>query len=314
MKKIQTLILLASLARGVIWAADSPAEPASPDANPTSPPVTAEAAAAVAVADNGNGNDTNCLRLNFRGVPLDMVLNYLSEAAGFIIVLDTPPKGRVDVWSNQPVTKEEAVELLNSVLNRNGYAAIRKGRTLTIINKDEAKTRAIPVRSGSDPESIPDNDEMVTQIIPVRYVEAGQIIKDLQPLISIQTAMTANESGNAIVITDTQCNIRRVAEVIKAIDSGAEDMTVVKVFRLQHADAQETADLITSLFPDDSRSGGSQSPVAFGGPGGLRRMFGGGSPFAGGRGGAATSNTQNQRIRKRNRVVAVPDLRTSSVV
>src|SRR3954447_15689759 len=77
------------------------------------------------------------LRLNFRGVPLDMVLNYLSEAAGFIIVLETKVEGKVDVWSNQPLTKDEAVELLNTILNKNDYAAIRNGRTLTIVKRDE---------------------------------------------------------------------------------------------------------------------------------------------------------------------------------
>src|SRR5262249_49178802 len=257
MKRTILWILLAAQAA---WMANG-AEPTNPGTNA---PVSTEAAPAVSntaanqsevpttpdaqALSQATENVTNAppatakdprfgegLHLNFRGVPLDMVLNYLSEAAGFIIVLDAQPKGKVDVWSNQPVTKEEAVDLLNSVLNKNGLSAIRKGRTLTIINKDEAKTKALPVRSGNDPDNIPDNDEMVTQIIPVRFVEVTQLIKDLQPLVSTQTAMTANESGNSIVITDVQSNIRRVAEVIKAIDMGAEDMTVVKVFHLQHA-------------------------------------------------------------------------------
>ncbi len=258
-------------------------------------------------------NGTNCLRLNFRGVPLDLVLNYLSEAAGFIIVLEAQPRGKVDVWSSQPLTREEAVDLLNTVLNKNGFAAIRRGRTLTIINKDEAKTKSVPVRCGSEPESIPDNDEIVTQIIPVRYVEAAQLLKDLQPLISPQTAMTANESGNSVVITDTQCNIRRVAEVIRAIDMGAEDATLVKVFKLQYADPNEMSDLLVNLFPDETRSGGSQAPVQFGG--GFRRFFAGfGGPGGPGGGSSTGSNTQNQRIKKRARVIAVPDPRTSSVV
>jgi type II secretory pathway component GspD/PulD (secretin) len=158
----------------------------------------------------------------------------------------------------------------------------------------------------------------VTQIIPVRFVEVTQLIKDLQPLVSTQTAMTANESGNSIVITDVQSNIRRVAEVIKAIDMGAEDMTVVKVFHLQHADPQETADLLSNLFPDDSRSGKSQTPMTFGGPGGFRRFFGGGGGGGGGGQGGGNQGggnaSQNQRIKKRNRVIAVADPRTSSVV
>lgn len=296
-------------------AASSGAEGQQPPISPSeaNPPVMveppADLAAAPAPSENGEG-----LRLNFRGAPLESVLNYLSEAAGFIIVLDTQPRGKVDVWSNQPLNKEEAVDLLNSVLNKNGYAVIRKGRKLTVVNKDEAKIKGIPVKSGSDPEAIPDNDEIVTQIIPVQFVEVAQLLKDLQPLVSSQTAMTGNESGNSIVITDTQSNIRRVAEIIRAIDMGAEDVTSVRVFRLEHSDPNEISELLTSLFPDDSRSGGgSQSPIQFGGMSRLMQRFGGGPP-GGSRGGSSNSAGQNQRIKKRARVLAVPDPRTGSVV
>jgi general secretion pathway protein D len=335
MKVIPTILLLAAIGLGVSRAAEPAPEP---EDNPSAAPAQtdpAEPGAAMASTNSAAPdiagamesadtnatavpmalNATNCLRLNFRGASLESVLNYMSEAAGFIIVLEAQPRGKVDMWSSQPLTRDEAVDLLNSVLNRNGYAAIRKGRTLTIVNKDEAKTKAIPVRFGSDPAGMPETDEMVTQIIPVRFVEVAQLIKDLQPLVATQTAMTANESGNSIVITDTQSNIRRVAEVIKCIDSGAEDMTVVRVFKLKNSNPTEMADLLTSLFPDDSRSGGSQSPFQLGGPGGFRRMFGGGGPggFGGGANQAA-SNSQNQRIKKRNRVIAVADQRTASVV
>ena len=79
------------------------------------------------------------------------MLSYLSDAAGFIIEVDTPVKGKVDVWSTHPVTKDEAVDLLNSMLNKNGYAAIRNGRTLTIVSKDEAIHGDIPVKTGQQP-------------------------------------------------------------------------------------------------------------------------------------------------------------------
>ena len=267
-------------------------------------------------------NGTNSLHLNFRGASLTQVLNYLSEAAGFIVVLETQPKGTVDVFSSAPVTREEAVNLLDQALKKNGFAAIRNGRTLTIVARDEAKTQSIPVFVGADPSTIPITDQIVTQIIPVRYVEVAQLVKDLQPLVSTQTTMTANDSGNEIVITDTQANIHKVAEIIKAIDAGAEDITVMRVFKLNYADPTEMADLLENLFPDDSRSGGSSAPVQFGGGGGFRSFFRGGGFGGGGFGGGApggapggnSANNQNQRIKKRARVVAVADPRTSSLV
>jgi len=89
------------------------------------------------------GTNQNDLNLNFKNAPLDMVLNYMSDAAGLMIVLDTRANGTVSVIGKH-VTRDEAVDLLNSELNKSGYAAIRKGRTLTIVDKNDAKTRNIP--------------------------------------------------------------------------------------------------------------------------------------------------------------------------
>jgi len=270
--------------------------------------------------------DTNMLRMNFRDASLDLVLNYLSEAAGFIINVKpgTSVKGKVNVWSNEPLTRDEAVNLLDTQLNQNGLAAIRNGKTITIVRYEEAKTLQIPVIKGGDPEKIPISDKIVTQIIPVRFVEVSQLIKDLNPLVSDKTTMTADEAGNSVVITDTQANIHKVAEIVYAIDSSAEDFTEVRLFRLANADPNDTAELLTSLFPDDSKQGGSggQSPLSmnpffsrfasrFGGGGGGGP---GGSSGGGPSGGSGGSNNVNQRIKKRNRVIAVADQRTASVV
>jgi type II secretory pathway component GspD/PulD (secretin) len=83
------------------------------------------------------------IQMNFRNAPLEQVLEYLSEAAGFIIVLDAPVKGTVNVISAKPLSQDEAVDFLNSALNKNGLAAIRDGRTLTIVDRLSAKTRDI---------------------------------------------------------------------------------------------------------------------------------------------------------------------------
>ena len=227
-----------------------------------------------------------------------MVLNYLSEAAGFIIVLETEVKGKVDVWSQQPLSKDEAVNLLNSILNKNGYAAIRNGRTLTVVSRDEAKKRDIPVRSGSNPEAIPKNDEMVTQIIPVRYANAVQMTKDLQPLLPTYANLSANESGNALVITDTQADIRRMAEIVKALDTSISSISAIRVFPLRFADAKELANVVKELFPAPGSNTGRNSNdpraqffsrFAGSGPGG------GGPLAAAGPGGGGTIGYRSKR-------------------
>jgi type II secretory pathway component GspD/PulD (secretin) len=260
------------------------------------------------------------LRLNFNNVQLDQVLNYLSDAAGFIIVLDTQVHGTVSVISSHPMTRDEAVDLLNSVLNQNGYAAIRNGRTLTIVNKDDAKTRDIPVKQGNDPNAIPKNDEIVTQIIPVRYVDASQLVSDLSSFVSPQATIVANQAGNSIIITDTQENIRHLLEIISAIDSSAAGETEIRVFPLAYANPNDVATELGQIFPSGG-SGNGLSPIAFRGPGGFGGGGFGGGGFGGGGGffaraaaAAAANNGSGNRAQKQSQVTAVADPRTQSVI
>jgi len=261
------------------------------------------------------------------------VLNYLSDAAGFIIELDTRVSGTVTVFSSHPVNKNDAVTILNSALAKNGYAVIQAGRILRVMNKSDA-LHEVPVIIGNDPSEIPQTGDTVTQIIPVRYVSARQLISDLSLLTPPTATVLANDAGNSLIVTDTQQNIHHFAELIKAVDSGAEDVTEVKVFQLKHHDPVEVASLLTQIFTDQGgQNGGQSAPIRFGGLGGLAAAFGGGrGGFGGGgfggRGGAGLGQFFGNRgqgqggqqggnqgsVRPRAKVVAVADQRMQSVL
>ena len=173
------------------------------------------------------------LTMNFEGVPLQSVLEYMSEAADLIILGETKVEGKVNILSKQPLNREEAVELLIVVLNENGYAAIRRGeRMLKIVGKDKALIEDLPVRSGANPEDIPKNDLMVTQIIPIRFGNAGQLIENITELLPDYATISANAGSNAIILTDTQQNIHRIAEIVSALDTSISSISEIRVFPL----------------------------------------------------------------------------------
>ncbi len=249
------------------------------------------------------------IRLNFRDAPLDAVLDYLSEAAGFIIVREASIEGRVSVWSHQPLSKDEAAELLNTVLNEKGYAAIRSGRTLTLVKRDEARMRDLPVRTGANPDTIAKSDEMITQIIPVRYADAVHLIENLKPLIPSYATLTANESSNALVLTDTQSNVRRMVEIIQALDTSISSISEFKVFLLQYADATDLAEVINQVF--EAQEAGTSSTGSR-----ARRIEQFFARMRGGPPGAPQESSETQSIARQaaSRVVAVADERTNSLV
>ena len=260
-----------------------------------------------------NPNDLN---MDFVNAPLSQVLSYLSDAAGFIVVVQTRVSGSVTIQGSH-ITRDEAVNLLNSQLNLNNLAAIRNDRTLTIVSKSDARTANIPVKIGSNPTNIPSNDEIATWIIPIRFVDSRQLVSDLSLFVSPQATIVANDAGNSIIITDTQANIKHLAEIIQYVDGSAEAETVVRVFPLKYANPSDVASELASIFPS-STSGGSTAPITFGGRGGFGRRggFGGrGGGLAGLFGGGNNANSQTeQRIQKASQVSAVADPRTQSVI
>lgn len=256
------------------------------------------------------------LLLHFQDASIDAVLDELSTAAGFIVVKEVKPEGRVTLVSKQPVKPDEAIPLLNSVLKNAGYTAIQQERILKIVARDKAKRSNIPVRSGANPKEIANNDELITQVIPLKYADAVQLKQDLSPLVSTEADFTANASSNALVMTDTSANIRRLVEIVAALDTSLADAAEVKVFKLNYASASAAAKLITDVFVDQTQQAANQRG---GGNNPFRRFFGGGGgggfggPDGGGRGGGGGSESSGPR-RTTPRVQASSDERTNTVV
>lgn len=258
--------------------------------------------------------------LNFQDVPLQSVLEYMSEAAGFIILGDTKVSGDVTILSKQPLDREEAVDLLDTILNEKGYTAIRRGRILKIVEKDKAQIEDLPVKSGADPEDIPKKDVMVTQIIPIRFGNAGQLIENISELLPEYATISANDGSNAIILTDTQTNIHRIAEIVSALDTSISSISEIKVFPLVYADAKQLADVVKGLF--ETRSSGSSRSSSSRSSGiaeMMRSRFGGGSSSSrssgsSGRSSRSSGSGGSAALAAASRVVAISEERTNSLV
>lgn len=255
---------------------------------------------------NHTANGGKGLRLNFRNAPLSLVLDYLSDAAGFTISANSKVdlKGTVTVWSNQLVDRNEAIRLLSAALTSSGYAATVEGNLLNIYVVDATNTQIVAGVPNNDYTNIPPTKDLVTQIVYVHNVEASQLITSLEPLMPSGTSMSANQGANAIVITDTKANIRRMVQLVKALDTANVSASDVRVFALTYADATTLAQVVQQLFQTDSSSsrdrGRSGGFPGFGGDGDRRRDSSSASAPAG-RVAAA-------------KVVAVADDRSNSLV
>ena len=225
-----------------LLAAGADSTNAPPAAKPAQPVVQPAATPAVT-----EPTPTNGFALNFHDVPLNTVLTYLSAKAGLIIVSDVNLQGKVSVVAQQPITTNDIVSLLNDQLGKNNYSAMLEGRTLTIMDSERAKTyAATPVKIANGFSNIPMDDQTVTEILPLHTLVAKQLIKDLEPVTPHGATMTANEAGNSLIMTAPQKDVRRIAQIINALDGSA--LSEVEVFSLQYADSKSVADELKEVF------------------------------------------------------------------
>ncbi len=269
----------------------------------------------MAAEDNANSNGTGNLKimLNFQEAPLQTVLEYLSETAGLTIVsTEAIFDGRITVISRQPITVDKAVQLINSVLKESDLTAVRMGKTLKVYTLSEAKVAPIPVVRETDPNAVVPGDDLVTYVIPVGHVTASALRENLLALVPEYATLESNDDSNTLIITDTTANIRRLMQIIQALDTHMATVAEIRVFRLINADATSAANLINSIFQQETASSrnrqgrGNIMEMMMGGRGG--RGGRGGGDNGGGSGGATGGGSVNVSV------VAAADSRTNSVV
>jgi general secretion pathway protein D len=233
-------------------------------------------------------NGTNGLCMNIKDAPLNLVLEYLSDAAGFVIDKQTEVSGLVNI-QGKGLTKDEAVELLNSELKKSRCAVLRNGRILTIVAQDTAKSNGdLPTEVGNNADDVARGSEVATQIIPVKYANVTQLVPNLEMLLPQSATCTANESANTIILVATKTDIKRMLKIITALDTSIASVSSIRVIPLRYADAKDTATLITALFPSQTGNQGGGAGGGFG-RGNLISMLTGGG-FGGGPGGRGGGN------------------------
>lgn len=305
---MKTLRLLMIGAVSAIAIASMPGRAAAQQA--ADPQPKADAQPVEVVKTNGDIK----VKLNFQDTPLQTVLEYLSETAGLKIVSDEPiADSRMTVISRQPISLDQAVSLINSILKEKSLTTVLTGKTLKVVTLTDAKKQNLPVITCRDPNTIVPGDDVVTCIIPVGHVTATALKENLTALLPEYASLEANEDGNALIITDTTANIRRLMQIVVALDTHMASVAEIRVFRLVNTSATSVANLINSIFQQQAQSSRSRSQQGgFRGPMEMMMEMRGGPDR--GRGDANRSSQQTGGGTVNVQVVAAADEQTNSVV
>ena len=88
-------------------------------------------------------NNPNLIKLNFEETDIRTILLQLAELTGETILLDKNIRGNVTIINTKPVPAKEAVQIIYSILEMQGFTIVRYDKYVKIVRSGDAKTRPI---------------------------------------------------------------------------------------------------------------------------------------------------------------------------
>ena len=234
-------------------------------------------------------------QIDFPAVSLDEVLAIYAELVGRTVLHATLPPVIINLKTQTPLTKAEAVQAFDSVLAMNGITMINVGeKFVKAVPVAQAMTEAAPFTT-TDEKHLPEADEYITHIVQLKYVKPSELVPVLTPLAKIPNSVLPIDGSQMLIIRDYAGNVKRMLELIRQVDINVPSEFESEVIPIKYAQASDISSALSSLGSGTGGTSiGSGSSVGRGG-GGARSGIGGAGGFggvggAGGIGGAGGLN------------------------
>jgi len=195
--------------------------------------------------------------LNFPDAEVDAVTRAMAVVLDRQIVVDPRVKGKLTLFTDDPVTPAQAYAMYTSALRGLGFAVVESNGLLKVVPEADAKLQTNAVSAAAAARQ---GDQIVTQVIRVVYENANNLVPVLRPLISPNNTINANPGNNTLVITDYASNLARLGTLIAALDTPSA--TDVEVMPLKYALAADLA--VTVLRLSEGAGASAAAPAAAG--------------------------------------------------
>lgn len=199
--------------------------------------------------------------IDFNNVDIGVFIKFISDLTKKNFIINDRVKGKVTIISPGKITVKEAYKVFESVLEVHGYAAVPSGEIIKIVPTPDARSKSIKTRLKE--ESGAPGDEVVTQIIPLRYADPDEIKRLFTPLVSKSSVILAYSPTNTLIITDVHSNIKRLLRILKSIDITGVGQQIA-VIPVENADAAKLVTLLGTIFKSGKRTkGAAQKDITF---------------------------------------------------
>lgn len=193
-------------------------------------------------ATSGEGDIT----LNFQDAEIgEVVKTILGDILQKNYVLDENVRGTVYLQTSRPLSSDELIPTLETLLQFNDAVLLRSQNFYEIVPADAAPAGAfVPrtrLRAGSGYQVL---------ILPLRYIASSEMMKILEPLKPEKGLIEVDERRNLLTVAGTEEELTNIRETVRIFDVDQLKGMSVGLFRLKSVEADVIVEELEAIFGD----------------------------------------------------------------
>ena len=173
--------------------------------------------------------------LNYEDVDIKKVTQDIAQFSKKTIILDPRVKGKITIYSNAELDRDQVWNVYLRTLQVNGFSIISEEGFVRIIPENEAtRDLSIATKTLGDFETV---------VIPLTNRSADEILPMVKPITGRQAHLSSIPSINSILLVDRGSNVERVKRLILDLDkNNTAKISITKLENLSPIEAVRILD------------------------------------------------------------------------
>ncbi len=248
-------------APGALAAAPStkPAPASAPATQPASQPATAPGAIAAASSTQPanehprpSANNKAMIRFQYDGIDFNDLIRLFAQNASKPILGECDVPGKLTFFDSEPYNYSEAFDTINILLAMRGFWLVEDARYFRVVKLASIPNES-PILTGVAEMETFRPGEVVTVVLPLKYVDPGTASKAVVRMVSTWGSISPLVKVKGLVVTDSAGSIRRIQQFLKLLDTGSIMEKQIKAVPLRRASARVVTGIINDVFGGASR-------------------------------------------------------------
>ena len=173
--------------------------------------------------------------LNYEEVDIKKVTQDIAQFSKKTIILDPRVKGKISIYSNASLDRNQVWNVYLRTIQVNGYSAISDNGFVRIVPENEA-TRDLNF-------ALDERADYVTEVIELKNRGTDEVLPMLKPITGRQSHLSSIASINSLLIVDRSSNVERIKNLLKDLDkNNTAKISIIELSKLSATEAVRILD------------------------------------------------------------------------